>query len=204
VKYGQLTGFLIDQGVLQDEVLIQAFEKIDRQDFLPMSHKHQYLENRPLPIGYDQTNSQPFTVAFMLELLLPRKGEKILDVGSGSGWTSALIGATGAIVDAVELIPELVEQAQANISKYELSNVTFNLAEKQLGWQKNAPYDKIIVSAGAKQLPQVLTDQLKPGGRMIIPVGEAIWLVEKSDGTKPDNKLKITKFEGFIFVPLVY
>jgi len=199
VKYGQLTQFLIDQEVLQEKALIKAFEAVDRRDFLPDQHKANYLENRPLPIGYDQTNSQPFTVAFMLELLLPQKGDKILDVGSGSGWTAALIAATGADVVGVELVPELVELAKSNVSMYQFKNLQIKQAGAELGWPAGAPFDKILVSAGAKEVPQNLLDQLANGGRMVVPVGESILLVEKtSDG------IKTTDFEGFIFVPLVY
>lgn len=193
-----LTQYLIDRDVLQDELVIKAFDEIDRQNFLPESHKHLYLEDRPIPIGFEQTNSQPFTVAFMLELLLPKPGEKILDVGSGSGWTAALIGATGASVTSVELIPGLVELARTNIANFDLPNVQVVAADDRLGWSKNAPYDKIIVSAAAESLPEDLVAQLKDGGRMVIPVGQSIQLVEKLE-----SGLKVSDFEGFLFVPLV-
>jgi protein-L-isoaspartate(D-aspartate) O-methyltransferase len=198
VKHQKLTQYLIDQEVLNNKLLIKAFDQIDRRDFLPDSQKHRYLENRPIPIGFEQTNSQPFTVAFMLELLLPEPGEKILDVGSGSGWTAALIGATRAKVTSVELIPELVDLARKNLSKYDLKNVDIVSAGSMLGYTQRAPYDKILVSAGTESVPAALLDQLAEKGRMVIPVGQSIHVVEKTNAG-----LKTHKFDGFIFVPLI-
>ncbi len=189
---------LSEMGVLQDQRLIAAFDQVDRRDFLPDSRQKFYMENRPIPIGYEQTNSQPFTVAFMLELLLPQKTDKVLDVGSGSGWTATLLASLSEEVVGVERIPELVEFANTNIAKYKLDNVSIKQAGKQLGWLPDAPYDKIIVSAASGKIPKELVDQLKVGGRMVIPIGESIFTVEKSKAG-----IKEHEFKGFRFVPLI-
>lgn len=172
--------------------------KVDRKDFVLKEYESEAYEDYPLPIGFGQTISQPSTVFFMLKLLNPKKGEKILDVGSGSGWTTALlaeaVGEKGKVF-GIEKIPELVEFGKNNISKYNFNNVQILEAGKELGLSKEAPFDKILVSASAKEIPQELMDQLKDKGIMVIPVGNDILKIQK--------KGKIEKYEGFVFVPLI-
>jgi len=187
-------------GVLVSESLVKAFENIDRIDFLP-STPNPYGDF-PISIGYGQTNSQPTTVAITLELLKPERGDRILDVGSGSGWTTALlahvVGEKG-FVFGIEKIPELVEFGKTNMKKYDFKNSLINLAGEEIGLSKESPFDKILVSAAAQKFPEELVKQLKIGGRMVIPVGDSVWVVDKIS----EKEFDVEKHYGFRFVPLV-
>ena len=192
---------LIADGMLKTERIIAAFRKIDRADFVLDEYKNEAYGDYPLPIGYGQTISQPSTVAFMLELLQPEEGNKILDVGSGSGWTTALlariVGSRGRVW-GLELMPELVEFGRKNLGKYNFPWAEILQAGKKLGLRDVAPLDKILVSASGDEMPQELIDQLKFGGRLVIPIQNSIWRLGKISKTKIDK----TEFPGFVFVPL--
>jgi protein-L-isoaspartate(D-aspartate) O-methyltransferase len=199
----QLIKNLISDGYLKTPEIIDAFYKIDRADFVPGELKYEAYVNAPLSIGYGQTISQPLTVAFMLELLQPKSGHKILDIGSGSGWQSSLLaciaGNEGKII-AIERISELSEFGKENSRKYNFENLKFIVGDGSKGYKKEAPYDRIIVAAAAfDKIPDELKNQLKIGGRIVIPVKNSIWLVIK----KEDNKYEEKEFPGFMFVPLV-
>lgn len=200
----RLVNDLIAQGWLKTPSIIDAFRKIKRADFLSADRGLAEL-NVALPIGFDQTISQPLVVAFMIELLQPQPGEKILDVGSGSGWTTALlaeiVGSEGKVI-AIELIPELKKFGEKNTSKY--SFITKGIAEfvcgdGSLGYEKVAPFDKILASATAQEIPQPWKEQLEIGGKIVAPVGNSIWLYEK----KAEGEFEETEYPGFVFVPLI-
>jgi protein-L-isoaspartate(D-aspartate) O-methyltransferase len=182
--------------------LDKAFSKIKRSDFLPEAQKDKAYVDAPLSIGFGQTNSQPTTVKMMLEWLEPQPGDKILDVGSGSGWTAALlaylVGPDGKVY-AVEKIPELVEFGRDNVNRQGIKNVKFYEAGKKFGLLKFAPYDRILVSASADNMPQELLSQLKIGGRLVVPVLDSIFIVNKIG----DNDFEAQEKPGFAFVPLV-
>jgi len=199
----QLIEKLISAGYLKTPEIIEAFYKIDRVDFVPEKLKYEAYTNAPLPIGYGQTISQPLTVAFMLELLQPKSGHKILDIGSGSGWQSSLLacitGDEGRVI-AIERILELSEFGKENARKYNFKNLKFIVGDGSRGYKKEAPYDRIVVAAAAfDKIPEELKKQLKINGRLVIPVKNSIWLLIK----KEENKFEEKEFPGFVFVPLV-
>ncbi|MDO8655589.1 MAG: protein-L-isoaspartate O-methyltransferase [bacterium] len=198
----KLADLLTRGSVLKTQVIIEAFSHVDRKDFVPSEFQEYAYGDYPLPIAKKQTISQPATVAFMLELLQPKQGEKILDVGSGSGWTTALlafcVGKEGKVF-GMERVSELVAFGRKNVKKYAFPQATISQAEKTLGFVKEAPFDKILVSAAAQRFPEELLSQLKEGGILVIPVQNAIWRVKKL----PQGKTEIQKFEGFAFVPLI-
>ena len=203
---------LIEEGWLKTPRIIEAFKKIKRVDFLPEDMKDLAELNEALPIGYGQTISQPLVVAFMLEQLEPKEGDKILDIGSGSGWTSALLGEIvggkslsagrqGKVI-AIDIILELVEFGKNNVAKYNFIQkgiVDFLCADGSKGYEKEAPFDKVLCSAEAKEVPQAWKDQLKIGGRIVTPIGSSIWLFIK----KSSQQFQEKEYPGFVFVPLI-
>lgn len=205
---GDLIQQLIDQGYLKTEKIIKAFKKIKRQDFVLKEMQHEAVVNYPLSIGYGQTISQPLTVAFMLELLCPKQGQRILDIGSGSGWSTAIlseiIGEKGKIF-AIERVPELKTFGEENVSKYNFvksGRAIFITGDGSKGLEKEAPFDRIHVAAAAQKVPEALLKQLAIGGKLVIPEGadlQEIVLVEKI----AEDKYKKEHFPGFTFVPLI-
>ncbi len=199
----ELIGQLISEGYLKSPSVIEAFYKVRRRDFLSADSSNHELINAPLPIGHGQTNSQPLTVAFMFELLAAKKGQKVLDIGSGSGWTSAMlaqiVGHRGKVY-AIERISELKEFGESNAAKYNFSNLKFFCQDGSKGLKKYAPFDRIIVAAAAQEVPWALKEQLRPGGRLVIPTVDGdIRLIQKVS----DNECKEKKYPGFVFVPLI-
>jgi len=196
---------LIKEGWLKTPRIIEAFGKIKRVDFVTKEMKDLAELNEALPIGYGQTISQPLVVAFMLELLQPQPGEKILDVGSGSGWTSALlaetVGEQGKVI-AIEVIPELMAFGKSNIEKYNFIKkgiVECLCFDGSKGHNKEAPFDKILASATAREIPSAWKAQLKVSGRIVTPIGNSIWLFVK----KNQNEFEEIEYPGFVFVPLI-
>ena len=197
---------LIQKGWLKTPEIISAFQKIRRVDFMPDEIKNLADSDEALPIGYGQTISQPLVVAFMIEQLQPKSGDKILDIGSGSGWTSALLGeivGENGKVFAIELIPELKEFGEKNAAKYNFIKkgiVEFICADACSGLQEKAPFNGILCSASAREkIPSAWKGQLSIGGRIVAPLGSSIFVLEKR-GIKDFKK---TNYPGFVFVPLV-
>lgn len=195
-----LIAHLVGSGALSTQRILDAFRAIDRKDFVRDEDIPAAYLDQPIPIGHGQTISQPTTVAFMLELLQPEEGDAVLDVGSGSGWTSALLrhitGEHGHVV-AIEIIPDLVRFGKANIRKYFEDVEVLQAKPEQYGVPGKGPWDVILVSAAADDFPEDLVMQMREGGRMAIPVGKSVFLVERfADGTRK------TEYPGFAFVPL--
>ena len=204
---------LIQEGWLKTPEIIEAFFEIKRADFMPASladwpKDMQNLAelNEALPIGYNQTISQPLVVAFMIENLKPQAGEKVLDVGSGSGWTTALlahiVGQEGKVI-SIEIVPELKEFGEKNVAKYNFIKkgiVESFCIDGSEGYKKEAPFDKILASAAAQgEIPKAWKDQLEVGGRIVCPVMSSIWVLEK----KSKDEFEEIEHPGFAFVPLI-
>lgn len=196
---------LIYQGYLKTDRIIDAFSKIRRADFVPEELQSASQANIPLPIGQGQTISQPLTVAFMLEKLGPFPGDKVLDIGTGSGWTTALlahiVGKKGKVI-GIERIKELCHFGMNNVSKYhfiEGGRVKIICSDGTKGYINEAPYNRILVSAAAEEIPRELKKQLKVGGRLVIPVRSSIWLIEKIS----EKDFREEEYPGFAFVPLI-
>jgi len=201
----QMVKDLISSGYLKTPGIIEAFQRIDRKDFVLDEHKDEAYINAPLPIGYGQTISQPLTVAFMLELLQPEQGNKILDIGSGSGWQTALladiVGDSGKIF-AVDIIPELTDFGRRNVAKYNFIKsgiVKFLNYNAVKGMPEEAPFDRIIAAAAGEEIPAAWKEQLKIGGRLVVPVGNTIFLLIK----KSEDVFEEQSYPGFAFVPFV-
>lgn len=197
-----LVAKLIREGYLKSSQIIEAFLTIDRTDFAPLEYRGEAYGDYPLPIGWGQTISQPATVAFMLELLQPQAGDKIMDAGSGSGWQTAIlasiVGEKGSVY-AVERISELCELGQRNLRKYDFQNISFLCKDATKGWPEHAPFDKIIAAAAGYEIPPAWLEQLKIGGRVVAPVKSSIWLYIKKSETEFEKR----EYPGFAFVPLV-
>lgn len=197
----ELARYLQKQGVLASPILIESFNAVDRMDFVPSLYQDQAYEDYPLMIGQGQTISQPYTVAFMLELLELKETDNVLDIGCGSGWTTALLAHAAAYgsVTALERIPQLLTLARNNLQHYRFANIRLQLAGKRLGLPGQT-FDKILVSAAAEELPMELVHQLNPGGIMVIPIQNEIAVIYKKEHERFEQK----DFYGFRFVPLIY
>lgn len=185
-----------------EERIDRAVDASPRVNFLPEKVRHRADEDRPLPIPRNQTNSQPTTVRDMLYLLEVPAGAKVLDVGAGSGWTTAILaeltGPEGSVL-GLEIEPELVEFGSANLATVERPWASIQQAVKgKLGHANAGPYDRILVSAGTRKLPQELVAQLAPGGIMVIPVSGQLWRIEKDAA----GKSSISRVGQYLFVPL--
>jgi len=196
---------LINDGYLKTPAIINAFLAVPRSAFLPEAERDNAEVNVPLPIGYGQTNSQPLTVAFMLELLQPKSGERVLDVGAGSGWTAALfahlVGSRGK-VRAVERIPQLIRFARENLRAYPYSQLTLVQGDATQPDPTMPEYDVIHVAAAAKEVPDIFKKQLALKGRLLIPVGEGMQTLILLTRVSKNDFLE-QRFPGFSFVPLL-
>jgi len=190
-----------DTKVLRISEVKRAFKKIDRVDFVLESYKEEAYEDYPLPIGFGQTISQPTTVVFMLELLNLKPNSKVLDVGSGSGYTTALLATivSGSDVLGLEIVPELAEMGKRNLAKYNFPNAKIECNDGRFFFTGNSQkFDRILVNAAAEEIPENLLEILKPEGIMVIPIRHSLFQVHK----KGNGKVEFTEYPGFAFVEL--
>ena len=198
----ELVDAMIFSNVLKSPHIIDAFKAVDRKYFVPEALKEETYIDYALPIGNGQTISQPSTVAFMLEKLAPQKADRVLDIGSGSGWTTALlchiVGEEGSVT-GLERVSALVEQGEENLSQFDFDHGCIKKAGEKLG-VPGEEFDRILVSAAADEIPEELFSQLKVGGILVIPVENSIYKFTKIS----EEEIKTEEYYGFVFVPLIY
>ena len=194
----------IEKRGVKDEDVLMAVRKVEREKFVPKKYIDLAYSDRPLPIGYKQTISQPYIVAYMTEQLQVEKSHKILEIGTGSGYQAAVLAELSNHIFTIEIIPELAEGSDKVLKELGYQNITVRSGDGYKGWPEEAPFDRIIVTAAPEKIPEKLVEQLGPNGRMILPVGESIfaqylWLVQK------DNEGIVTKEKilAVRFVPMV-
>lgn len=192
---------MIEKGI-NDERILRAIKKIPREIFVPDEYIEHTYDDAALPIGYGQTISQPYTIAFMTEMLDIQPNMKVLEIGTGSGYHACVLCELGANVYTIERIPELYEMAKINFEKLGYT-VHQRLGDGSIGWEEEAPFDRIIVPASAPRIPSILIKQLKIGGKMIIPIGnreiQTMHLLTRCDETQYIDR----RLQTFKFVPLI-
>jgi len=176
---------LVTRGI-NDARVLAAMAKVPREEFVTPESRAESYEDGPLPIGYGQTISQPYIVAYMTEQLRPKPGHRVLEVGTGSGYQAAILAELVADVYTIEIVEPLAQSAEATLQRLGYNNVHLKVGDGYKGWPDEAPFDAIIVTCAPDKVPQPLVDQLKEGGRMVIPVGERfaqqLYLLEKKEG----------------------
>ena len=189
------------RGVTDRDVL-DAMERVPRHEFVPAHYRAQAYADHPLPIGYGQTISQPYIVALMTQLLGLKPGDRVLEIGTGSGYQAAILGEIVQEVYTVEIIEALAAQAGERLARLGCGNVRVRCADGYFGWEEHAPYDAIIVTAAAGDIPPPLLEQLKDGGKLVVPVGppggsQTLWEI-----TKTGSEICKRNITGVLFVPL--
>ncbi len=191
------------QGI-QSEAVLAAIARVPRQHFVAEAYRERAYDNHPLPIGHGQTISQPFIVALMSELLATEPGDRVLEIGTGSGYQAAILAELGCEVFSIEIVSELAAGAQALLQELDYGRVHVRQGDGYLGWPEEAPFDKIIVTAAPVEIPDALVEQLRVGGKMVIPVGpqgavQQLTLLEKN----ADGGVTTTRILSVAFVPMV-
>ena len=187
---------------IQDKRVLAAIGRIPREKFVSPTYYNVAYEDGPLPIGSEQTISQPYIIALMTEALELKGNEKVLEVGTGSGYQTAILAELAARVITVERVPALAQNARKTLDGLGYKNIEIHIAEDTLGWQKEAPYDAIMVTAGAPEIPDDLLEQLVTGGRMVIPAGSR-YAQELYKVTRQHHKTHIEKLVDCRFVALI-
>jgi len=202
VKYYATLARDSGEEALNDDVM-QSLGTVERHNFVASDQRRFAYENRPVPIGHGQTISQPYIVALMTDLIEPERDFVVLEIGTGSGYQAAILANLVTHVYSIEIIEALADEAKTRLARLGYDNVTTKLGDGYYGWEEHAPFDAIIVTAAASHVPPPLIQQLKPGGRMIIPVGgrfmtQLLLLLEKTD----DGEIITRQIAAVRFVPL--
>lgn len=191
LEYGDLREQMVERQIvargITDEAVLAAMREVPRHQFVPESQRHAAYDDCPLPIGEGQTISQPYIVALMTQALNLAPGEKVLEIGTGSGYQAAVLAEIVDEVYTIEILEDLGRRARETLRRLGYSQVEVKIGDGYLGWEEHAPYDAIIVTCAPEHIPQPLVDQLAEGGRMVIPVGpqgytQTLTLVEKKGG----------------------
>ena len=189
------------RGLISDQTVLEAFRTIPREKFVPSGFESEAYCDAPLKIGCGQTISQPFTVLAMIELLNVAKTDKVLEIGAGSGYGAAILGQLASQVYAIEIVSELVKLAQGNLNQAKINNVEVIEWDGSRGYDRESPYDRIIVSAACSKIPRALIEQLGEGGIIVAPVGGSRSQV-MTRGVKCKGSLQKSYFGNYVFVPL--
>jgi len=187
---------------INDTRVLAAMSHIPREQFVPRENRYLAYEDGPLPIGYEQTISQPYIIALMTEALELKGNEKVLEIGTGSGYQTAILAELADTVISVERVPALAESAREVLGSLGYENIEIYIAEETLGWPERAPYDAIMVTAGAPDIPVDLLSQLSIDGRMVIPAGSR-YVQELYKVTRQKDKNRVEKLGGCRFVALI-
>ena len=196
-----VTQQIISRGVM-DAATLKALRKVPRHIFVPKEYENEAYDDNPLPIGYGQTISQPYIVAYMTEIAGPDPSKKALEIGTGSGYQAAILGEVVKKVYSIEIVPELAKESAERLKKLGYTNITVKYGDGYKGWKEYSPFDIIIVTAAAEEIPQPLIDQLAENGRLVIPVGppaavQELILLEKKDGKIERSRLTFVRFVPF-------
>jgi protein-L-isoaspartate(D-aspartate) O-methyltransferase len=194
---------IIRRGI-RNTLTIKAMEKVPRHLFVPAEYKDRAYEDNPLPIGHDQTISQPFIVAYMTDIAKPTKWKKVLEIGTGSGYQAAVLAEIVDTVYTIEIIPELAKQSSVRLTKMGYRNIITREGDGYKGWKEHAPYDIIMVTAADDHIPQPLIDQLAENGRLIMPIGSPSSAQQLVLATKKNGKIDRQKMAMVRFVPLLH
>ena len=187
---------------IKDKRVLAAMACIPREQFVPQENRYLAYEDGPLPIGWEQTISQPYIIALMTEALELKENEKVLEIGTGSGYQTAILAELAREVISVERVPALAESARKVLNSLGYKNIEIYIAKETLGWPEKAPYDAIMVTAAAPCIPDDLTAQLVIGGRMVIPAGSR-YVQELYKITRQKNRNRVQKLGGCRFVSLI-
>lgn len=199
----QLTKAIFGRIPVKDKRVLDAMRTVPRHEFVPENVRLDAYEDTPLPIGSGQTISQPYIVAFMTEALLPESGDTILEIGTGSGYQAAVLAELVKQVYTIEIVEKLGERARADLERLGVDNVEVRVGDGYRGWPEHAPFDGIIVTAAPDHVPPALIEQLKVGGRMVIPVGpeartqKLLVLEKREDGSLAREELMLVRFVPF-------
>ncbi len=189
---------------ITDQTILDAMKKVNRHEYVQENFERLAYSDRPLPIGFGQTISQPYIVAFMSHKLNVASHHKVLEIGTGSGYQAAVLAELSDHVYTIEIIPELAKRAEKVLKKNDYDNITIRIGDGYKGWPEHAPFDRIMVTAAPKEIPEKLVEQLAPGGIMVLPVGETVmmqylWLITKDN----DGQIEKEKILPVRFVPMV-
>ena len=189
---------------ITDQTILDAMKEVNRHEYVQENFERLAYSDRPVPIGYGQTISQPYIVAFMSHKLNVASHHKVLEIGTGSGYQAAVLAELSDHVYTIEIIPELAKRAEKVLKKNDYDNITIRIGDGYKGWPEQAPFDRIMVTAAPKEIPEKLVEQLAPGGIMVLPVGETVmmqylWLITKDN----DGQIEKEKILPVRFVPMV-